>query len=622
MKKLVLILLFLFVLGEIAFAGIFSVEPSYLGVGARSLSLGNTTAATFKRSEAIFRNPAGLAQVDLMNFNYMYGKYFDKDVGYSIFSFVYPTRHCNLGFGYGGINVGGIYQTTAPLAPGTMPGIGNTLAYSNRVFIFSFAKNYKNIDYGLNFKLFRQNLTGGTINQGSAGGYDFDIGLSYKFRNIRLYLSTQNLLPTKITTDSGAKEDMPSQTNLGISTELLKGKLILAGDIKINGEANRPITLHTGIEYQPYEFISLRAGLEEEPASPTDRYHNVTLGLGLNYGGFNFDYAWKQANNLGENNSNFFTIGFTPLRKYFFKGEALIKAVASPPLVTLAQREKTEFLDINKISEKKEIEFVSGLEIAQGKSDGLFHPKEALQKVEAAKIIFKCLKLKGKNEGTNIFYVINGKKNSYNVVMQIKEKGKTDAIRKFEVTGIKPLKRYSFNWQGEDELGNEVKPGLYEYEIKVKDDKNAENDFKGEIAVKVDQIVSTAKMPAQFKNFYKDIPATHWAAGIIYKLSQEGIIKEDKAKIYNPNRKITHREFLLALANAIERNNVKFYSNRGIKKDILTSFKGVSKLNTKEKQYLQLFYQGLEKSYPHLNLDSPVTRAQAAKIIYNFVEML
>ena len=76
MKKIILITLILFLLKGTVYDGIFSVEPSYLGIGARSMGLGGTTAGTFKRSEAMFLNPAGLAEVELVNFNYMYGKYF------------------------------------------------------------------------------------------------------------------------------------------------------------------------------------------------------------------------------------------------------------------------------------------------------------------------------------------------------------------------------------------------------------------------------------------------------------------------------------------------------------------------------------------------------------------
>ena len=620
-KKIFLLFLFLLIAAKAAIAGVFGVEPSYLGIGARSLGLGQVTAATFKRSEAMFINPAGLAEARSLNFNYMYGKYFDKDVAYSVFSIVYPTPYLNIGFGYGDIKVGGIYQTAAPAAPGLMPQIDSTLSYSNRVFILSLAREYKSLDYGMSFKIFRQNLTGGTVSGGSANGYDIDIGLAYQLNRIKMYLSCQNLLATKLTLGSGAKEDIPSQTRLGLSTEFFQGKLLIAGDINIDGKVGRPITLHTGFEYQPFEFMALRAGIEQEPVS-NDRYHNFTFGLGLNYGGFNFDYAWKQCNNLSQNNTNFFTIGYSLSEKYFYKKESIIKAVASPPLVIIAKKEKTEFADIKNVHEKKEIGAISGFEIAQGKSDGLFHPHVPLQKVEAAKMIFKCLKLKGKNQGTNIHYVIKGRKDTYKVVMEIKKKGKNKVIRRYKVTGIKPFKRYSFSWQGEDIHGREVTAGLYEYEIRTYDNKKAVDDFKGEIAVKAEKMQSTAKTPAKFKKFFKDVPVTHWAAGIIYKLSKDGILREDNPKTYNPYRSVTHKEFLVALVRAIEKNKVKFYSDRIVKKEVLSSFKGVNGLSTKQKKCLQLFYQGLEKTYPGLDMNSSVSRAQAAKIIYNFLELL
>jgi hypothetical protein len=280
----------------------------------------------------------------------------------------------------------------------------------SRFLRFGFAEN---ISLGVNFKYYQQGFTGGgSVMQDAVGyGTDADLGLQWKvYPWATLGLIFKNFLPESM----GGKfswqrnsitEGIPMIFKLGGHFKILglsalrpdpEQSLDLLLDFEKNNDQSRPNLWHLGLEYWPAEDFALRAGIDQK-AKATEAGvgvdNNFTLGIGLRFWGFTFDYAYHPFGELSENAAHFFSFGYRGEEK----GRKLAKIAAekkvSPiptPEVVVRQKVKT-FTDVPEgYWAQKPIEYLATLGIMDGYQDGTFRPTKEITRGELAVILVKA----------------------------------------------------------------------------------------------------------------------------------------------------------------------------------------------------------------------------------------
>ena len=160
-------------------------DPMSIGVGARSLGMGRAYVGVAEDGDALFMNPAGLAQSVNPKLSSMYSSLLN-DVNYTIIGGVYPYGEKSA-IGAGVINS---YTGNIPLtnADGSSAGIGQ---WSNTVLFLSAGTHlntfpaFKNVEkdvlIGGSFKYFSVGGSGGnnvaSISDSAGNAYSADIGL-------------------------------------------------------------------------------------------------------------------------------------------------------------------------------------------------------------------------------------------------------------------------------------------------------------------------------------------------------------------------------------------------------------------------------------------------------------
>lgn len=281
-----------------AFAG--SLDPMRLGVGARSLAMGRTNLVAPGDMNALFVNPANAAYLNNWAFTSMSTSLLEGDMNYTLLGGGNKSPWGGLGLAYLSGGTSGINVTTRDADRRVIPA-GTSFDYSNSVMALSWGRMIKEeLAGGAMLKLFNKGFSG----YSSGSGFDLDLGLLYDRKNIRLGLAIQNVLPTGMSWGS-TNEDVPM---------LIKGGLsyIARKDILVNADMDiSPFALHTGVEWRFDPTFALRGGFDQVGGAL-----NLCLGMGLNYKGASFDYAYYKDSTLDANSTSFFTIGYKlPVKK-------------------------------------------------------------------------------------------------------------------------------------------------------------------------------------------------------------------------------------------------------------------------------------------------------------------
>lgn len=314
----------------------FAIDPTYIGVGARSLGMGKAFVGVAEDADTIFMNPAGLGKINSWKLTTMYSN-FMGDVKYSVLGGVVPMETGSLGFGYITSRVDNIWimgsDATATTHWPTPVSLGE---YSNSVGFISYGFPLekvvgfgKDIYVGANLKYFDQQGSGTDEAYYAGGrGIDADLGILYSPKGwLSLGLTQQNIVPSSfggaVTYRSGVEESMPSITKAGAKIAVLGEedaalidsslKLNIAGDIDLHSTENRPMGVHLGAEFMPNNMLSFRAGIDRDPYPATvdiSQATNITYGLGLKLSGIRFDYAYHPYSSISENATHFFSFSF------------------------------------------------------------------------------------------------------------------------------------------------------------------------------------------------------------------------------------------------------------------------------------------------------------------------
>ena len=244
------------------------------GAGARSMGMGKAYTALSDDASATYWNSAGLTQLDKMEMTSLYSPLL-MDTGYSFLSVAYPFKKSIMG-----VSLVTLSSDNFDRRGSNREQLGKFSNAEEAVMVSYSRKVYSHFSAGVNFKGVFQKLCGY-----SDSGYGLDLNLFYnRFSFLNMGLSLKNVVSPQIKLVRDT-DKFPLDIRLGLASRLLRDKLILTVDI--NRTEKRAAQFHTGLEYSPWNVISVRAGMDD-----TEK----TLGLGLNFsttlGIISLDYAY------------------------------------------------------------------------------------------------------------------------------------------------------------------------------------------------------------------------------------------------------------------------------------------------------------------------------------------
>jgi len=326
MKNLILVALTLTLISGSAFAAEISYkpDPTSAAFGARPLGMGGAFIALADDTNAIFTNPAGLASLGDWSLTSMSTKLFNT-VDYKLVGGTFKLGVGTVGIGY--------INTSAPAGyehdefgalVSTSP-----ITYSNNMVLLSYGTSLTdlmsvgsgmgNLDIGATVKAISESFS--EVEGATASGMDLDLGVKVEPENSAFaYGAVLENVSGFVNWVSGTVEKLEQISKFGTSVKVigenalfanLPGEMVANIDFALLSDF-KPVTVNAGAEYKPLENVSLRVGVDSDPLSGEESSTSLTAGVGVEYAGFTFDYAYKSNSDSQELSSHYFSISFSP----------------------------------------------------------------------------------------------------------------------------------------------------------------------------------------------------------------------------------------------------------------------------------------------------------------------
>ena len=293
-------------------------------VGARGIAMGESNIASATGLEALFWNPAGVAIMDnsaTLTFSHQdyiadigveYGAVAANFEGFGVLSFSIKS-----------LAIGDIAVTTTEHPDGT----GQTFSPRNLVAGITFAKRLTDkISVGVT-----ANIVSETIDQVSASGFAFNVGVAYQdladisglsfgvvMKNIGSQqtfdgpglltlanIDDQNRPPNFVAINSAAF-DLPASFEIGLSyaPQIDETNSLLITSLFQNNNFSED-TYKFGFEYGYDNILFLRGGYQLQAKASENFIFDYSAGIGLNYDltgvSLQVDYAYKHSEFFGGN---------------------------------------------------------------------------------------------------------------------------------------------------------------------------------------------------------------------------------------------------------------------------------------------------------------------------------
>ena len=239
-----------------------------IGMGARALGMGGAFVAVADDANAIYYNPAGLANVEGHKVT-------------SLYSTLYGAGNY-IGAGYAQKNVGvgviGLMSTVTEKDEYGNP--GNEFGYREGALMGGYARNFGMFSFGGSLKLYSQ-----TIPNNEGFGVTGDVGALIEMpwmEGFRLGAVARNVGGTA-KWQSGYTDQFDPEYVIGASMKPIP-KLVVAADFDISNA-----TGHVGAEYKIMPQFAVRAG----GVFAEDGDMRFTAGAGFSVQNFQIDYAYQ-----------------------------------------------------------------------------------------------------------------------------------------------------------------------------------------------------------------------------------------------------------------------------------------------------------------------------------------
>jgi hypothetical protein len=282
-------------------------DPLKISIGARAMAMGGVFAALDDGPNQITNNPAGIAGRPLM-LSSMAASLLG-DVNYVVVGANWPVNWTGapggFGLGFAGSSVGSFINPD--------PTGFTYFDYHNDAWVACYGQEIpgRNAKFGLRLKCFREGFSGSQ--SAEAKGLDLDTGLIiYPWEKTRLGFVLYNLLPNdlgaRVVWTNGDYESVPLVFRAGVASTAWREDTLLALDLESNpGRGNYPARLHGGAEWKPVQSLALRGGLDQSYDAGSVST-NLTLGVGLVFNAFIFDYAYHPYFSSGDNTTHYFSL--------------------------------------------------------------------------------------------------------------------------------------------------------------------------------------------------------------------------------------------------------------------------------------------------------------------------
>jgi len=268
-----------------SYSGSKSAQFIALGFGARQLAMSGAFTAVDNDIYSAFWNPAGLASLSNTKVAFMHNSLpLDINQEYMAFGFQLKNLEANkkkyppyiaISLNYGKYGRESVTDYAHPY------GTGNYFGGSDLMLGLSFAdKLNDNLLSGLTAKFIRQKLY-----DYSGTAFALDIGMIYRLNETLSIGSGLFNAGSKIKFIE-EEEELPFQFKTGVAFKALNS-LLTTGDIIYSKDEGWDFA--AGLELRVLNPLALRAGFN----SINDASRGITLGIGLNFPTFNFDYAYE-----------------------------------------------------------------------------------------------------------------------------------------------------------------------------------------------------------------------------------------------------------------------------------------------------------------------------------------
>jgi len=249
-----------------------------LGVGARSLAMGEAATAEVSDIAGTYYNPAALAEAVSADVSVMHKEWF-QDVTSDYVGARVECSRLSFGLGINATSVNGIQIRETPGPP------EGTFDAHDVAFSLSSAYRYdSSLSVGINLKYLYEKIL---VNQ--ANGWGLDLGVLYNTPwNLRLGFSASNI--GSMTALDNEASALPLIFRLGagyaIPVASLTGTVSLAADY-VRFSQDDINHFHLGAEYLYGSSVAFRLGYQTGYES-----RGLTTGLGVHYGTVQVDYAF------------------------------------------------------------------------------------------------------------------------------------------------------------------------------------------------------------------------------------------------------------------------------------------------------------------------------------------
>jgi len=251
---------------------------------------------------ALFVNPAGMADIQKQNYSFNYTNYLlDINGGSAAYNHIFP----NIGVLSAGVlymDYGNFTETNEFALP-----TGNTFSAHDFALVVGFANHLdEHFSYGVNAKYIYSQ-----IENYSASAVALDFGLLYKahFEQDLLFAVTLTNLGSNFAYYKDTKESLPKSLSIGASKKLAHLPLEIAltfSELNREGEDFSAYfkRFSLGGEFKVSKMFCLRIGydydLYEGLKNTTDKkFGGISAGAGILWNTYRFDYAYSNLSVLG-----------------------------------------------------------------------------------------------------------------------------------------------------------------------------------------------------------------------------------------------------------------------------------------------------------------------------------
>ncbi len=265
-------------------------------VGARPAAMAASFVSVSKDAHNIYYNPAGLADLSRRAATFGYINNI-LDVQDFFGAYVMPHQQGSYGFALQYTDYGDFTRTNEFGEELGSFGANNVVAY------FSYSRTHaERLLLGGNVKYIRS-----TLADFSSDAVALDLGAIYHsslFDNLSFGAGIFNLGRVRKAFD-GRKEDLPLTFQFGISKRL--AHLPLLYSLTLVGEPDENLQFRAGGEFSLSQNAFLRLGYntlgrDQKVGTDSDRFAGLSIGLGLDYRQYKFDYGMSSFGEIGNLN--------------------------------------------------------------------------------------------------------------------------------------------------------------------------------------------------------------------------------------------------------------------------------------------------------------------------------